>query len=105
MMNQNNEVRQLLLRLKTELELAGYLPSQIPSAAAFQSTLPFCSDHMDCAQWLEHVFLPRMHALLDADLPLPRGAQILPYMEYHWGEAISQHKVGRVMAQIEQALK
>lgn len=52
-----------------------------PQAEAFASTEPFCIDSMQAEEWLQWVLLPRMHALLDANAPLPTRFAITPYFE------------------------
>lgn len=52
-----------------------------PEAEAFASTEPFCIDSMLAEEWLQWVLLPRMHALLDANAPLPTRFAITPYFE------------------------
>ncbi|MNP63310.1 hypothetical protein D3C76_1586930 [compost metagenome] len=52
-----------------------------PQAEAFASTEPFCIDSMQAEEWLQWILLPRMHALLDANAPLPTRFAITPYFE------------------------
>ena len=61
-----------------ELALWQLIP---PEAEAFASTEPFCIDSMLAEEWLQWVLLPRMHALLDANAPLPTRFAITPYFE------------------------
>ncbi|HQY71980.1 MAG TPA: YqcC family protein [Pseudomonadales bacterium] len=58
-----------------------------PSPEALASTQPFCIDTLDFPQWLQFVFLPRMQALLDADLPLPAQCAVAEMAEMHFGAA------------------
>ncbi|MDZ7868467.1 MAG: YqcC family protein [Rheinheimera sp.] len=58
-----------------------------PSAAALASQAPFCCDTMPLQQWLQYVLLPRMQALIDAQLPLPAQISICPIAE----EAFAAH--------------
>ncbi|MEW7312083.1 YqcC family protein [Buttiauxella gaviniae] len=55
--------------------------SAAPTADAFESTQPFCMDTLQPHEWLQWVLIPRMHALLDAQLPLPADFAIAPYYE------------------------
>lgn len=52
-----------------------------PSAQALASQEPFCVDTLSATQWLQWIFLPRMHALLEAERELPRNFAITPYLE------------------------
>lgn len=52
-----------------------------PTAAAFNSTLPFCTDTMSLEQWLRYVFIQRMRALVDAGKSLPTCCAITEHLE------------------------
>lgn len=58
-----------------------------PVPEAFDSVEPFCVDTMNAGEWLQWVFLPRMQALIEADVALPRDFSMLPYFE----EALKSH--------------
>ncbi|MDG6896782.1 anhydro-N-acetylmuramic acid kinase [Actinobacillus delphinicola] len=58
-----------------------------PSADALASTEPFAIDKLDAHEWLQWIFIPRMRALLDGNLPLPTQIAISPYIE----EALKDH--------------
>lgn len=47
-----------------------------PSAEALASVEPFAVDTLDFEQWLQWIFLPRMKAILEQDLPLPNASGI-----------------------------
>ena len=44
--------------------------TEIRNAEAY-STMPFMYDTLQVEEWLQWVFVPRLHALLDANAPLP----------------------------------
>ncbi len=52
-----------------------------PKPAAFESTQPFCMDTLEPHEWLQWVLIPRMHALIDSNQPLPASFAIAPYYE------------------------
>ncbi|OOF35887.1 YqcC family protein [Rodentibacter heidelbergensis] len=52
-----------------------------PAQEAFLSQEPFFLDTMEPEEWLQWVFIPRMHALLDNHSPLPNKIAISPYVE------------------------
>lgn len=52
-----------------------------PPAQALASTQPFCIDTLSFSQWLQFVLLPKMHHLIENDLPLPGVVAISPYAE------------------------
>ncbi len=52
-----------------------------PSPQALASSQPFCLDTLSFTQWLQFVLLPKMHYLVENDLPLPIVMAISPYAE------------------------
>lgn len=52
-----------------------------PAAHAFNSTEPFCLDTLQPLEWLQWVLIPRMHALIAAQRPLPEKFAITSYFE------------------------
>ncbi|WP_192458084.1 YqcC family protein [Musicola keenii] len=81
MSNPKIQVRQSLFGIEQALKASLLWQSVPPDDAAFTSIQPFCLDSMQAEQWLQWVLLPRMHALLDGDAPLPERVAILPYFE------------------------
>ena len=52
-----------------------------PQEAASLSEQPFALDTMNPTEWLQWIFIPRMHALVESQAPLPRQIAISPYLE------------------------
>ncbi|WP_333606549.1 YqcC family protein [Arsukibacterium sp.] len=77
----SSQVQTLLQNIETELKQAGLWSGTPPSAQALASVAPFCCDTLSLPQWLEFVLLPRMQALLDANMALPDKIAIFPYAE------------------------
>lgn len=77
----NTQVRQQLNALQIVMRLHHLWEESPPSAEALASTQPFALDTLTATQWLQWIFLPRMHALLDANSELPRRFAISPYLE------------------------
>lgn len=75
------QVRQQLDALQIVLRLHGLWEAEAPSEDKLASTQPFAIDTLSATQWLQWIFLPRMHALLDANAPLPQAMAISPYLE------------------------
>jgi len=80
-MSRELEIRERLEAIEQALNEEGLWQSCAPNAEAFASVEPFCVDTMMPVQWLQWVFLPRMHALLDASATLPVKLAIAPYYE------------------------
>lgn len=71
----------LLVLLEIRLKKTGDWQVDLPTPEAFTSQEPFCVDTMSMEQWLKHIFIPRMQALLDADAPLPEACALSPQIE------------------------
>ncbi|MCX8956855.1 YqcC family protein [Erwinia psidii] len=80
-MSREMQVRKCLKTIEEILQNTGLWQTCAPNAAAFESTEPFCVDTMMPLQWLQWLFLPRMHALLGAGSELPGKLAIAPYYE------------------------
>ncbi len=74
-------IASLLIDVEAELRRLQQWQSEPPTVAALASTEPFCVDTLSFAQWLQFIFLPRMHALV-ANNQLPPGrCEIKPMAE------------------------
>ena len=76
----------LLYELEEELRQLGWWEQQAPSAQALQSQQPFCVDTLDFTQWLQWIFIPRMHSILAGDHPLPTQCAIHEMAEVSYRE-------------------
>jgi uncharacterized protein YqcC (DUF446 family) len=74
-------VAALLIDIEAELRALGWWDSVQPSVHALSSTMPFAADTLEFYQWVQFVFLPRMHQLVDARQPLPGVCGIAPMLE------------------------
>ncbi|MBS7244831.1 MAG: YqcC family protein [Comamonas sp.] len=79
-----SDLRPLLHALEAAMREADFWDALPPTEAALASTLPFMVDTLRIEQWLQWVFLPRLHALLDAQAPLPGACSVHPLAEYEW---------------------
>ncbi|MDX1568877.1 MAG: YqcC family protein [Xanthomonadales bacterium] len=82
-MSDRHEVaRALLFEIRGELRGLGLWESQPPAGDALDSDVPFGFDRLQFNQWLQWVFLPRTHAVLDAGRDLPGKSDISPMAEW-----------------------
>ncbi|NPE54927.1 YqcC family protein [Dickeya dadantii] len=91
-------IRQSLFAIEHALKASPLWQPSAPDEAAFASQEPFCIDTMAAEQWLQWIFLPRMHALLDSGAPLPARLAILPYFEVAFDGRSDD--VGELLAQL-----
>ncbi|MFK5153880.1 YqcC family protein [Glaesserella parasuis] len=75
------QVKQHLTDLEIALRVHNLWEATPPSAEALANDEPFCVSTLSATQWLQWIFLPRMHALLEANAELPRNFAISPYLE------------------------
>ena len=66
------------------------------------STVPFMFDTLRIEQWLQWVFMPRVHALLDAGAPLPGNCSIHPLAEHQWSSRDKQALPKKALSLLEQ---
>lgn len=61
-----------------------------PSEAALASNEPFCIDTLNFAQWLQFIFLEKMHTIIDQDGPLPSQSDIAPLAEEYLSQKMTK---------------
>lgn len=74
-------VAALLIDVEAEMRTQGWWESAPPLPAALRSTMPFHADTLAFNQWVQFIFLPRMHELIEQRLPLPGACGIAPMLE------------------------
>ena len=81
----------VLLELEAEMRKLDWWQEEKPSASALASQQPFCVDQLSFEQWLQWIFLPRMHDIVETNKPLPTQSAIYEYAEeclrHHGGES------------------
>ncbi|BFM17851.1 YqcC family protein [Maricurvus nonylphenolicus] len=78
------EVNDVLQALEQDLKTLGLWEVEAPPAEHLASQQPFCIDTLTFSQWLQFVFLNRMQALVDEQLPLPAQCGIAPMAEEYF---------------------
>lgn len=76
----------ILMDIEAEMHRLNLWAAKSPSEEAFTSDQPFFIDTMTFPEWIQFVFLPRMHELLEAEAPLPESCQIAPMAEVYFAE-------------------
>ena len=85
----SKHVQMLLVELELQLKQLQLWSEVAPDPAALASTMPFCVDTLPLHSWLQFIFIPRMHILLNAKAELPGSIHMLPIAEEafkHLGE-------------------
>jgi uncharacterized protein YqcC (DUF446 family) len=83
----HSAVGEILIDIEAELRRLRLWQEEPPCAEALASTQPFCFDTLTLPQWLQFVFLPRMHALVEARGALPADCAIKPMAEEYFRDA------------------
>lgn len=76
-----------------------------PPAEALADENPFCVGALTPTQWLQWIFIPRMHALLAADSALPTNFAVTPYLEEALKEEAYLYALHAPLLKLEQLLK
>jgi uncharacterized protein YqcC (DUF446 family) len=74
-------IRVQLLRVESELRRLDVWESFPPAPERLASVVPFCHDTLAFTQWVQWVFLPRFHAVIEGNHPLPSASAIVPVAE------------------------
>lgn len=67
---------ELTLTIERAMRVGGFWHDQPPTPAAMASRTPFCADTLAFTEWLQFLFIPKMHALIERGDPLPRQSAI-----------------------------
>ena len=78
------EIRQILLDIESEMKALGLWQEEEIDPQLLRSVEPFCCDTLKFEQWLQFILIPKMHALLTQQQPLPKKALIAPMAEHVW---------------------
>ena len=99
-------LRQHLQQLEADLRTAALWTEQPPSETAMASTMPFMYDTLQIEEWLQWVFVPRLHALIDGGHALPGECSVQPLAEHEWTQrTVPQHQAAlRQLALIDALL-
>lgn len=100
-MNEYQQIKRLLTRLEGALLRYGYWEQTPPSKEALSSVAPFAIDTLDCTQWLQWIFIPKMQHLIENKMPLPTSFAISPYIEETFCEGHKHEKILRISKELD----
>ena len=90
MKQQYRQMQALMRQAEAEMRRAGLWSDMPPSATAMQSIMPFMYDTLRFHEWLQWVFLPRMHLIIEQDLPLPFTSGICEMAEVRFADQLRE---------------
>jgi len=98
----HTDVAVVLIDVEAELRRLRLWDDEPPTPEALSSTQPFAIDHLTLPQWLQFIFLPRMHALVEDEAQLPDKCGIGPMAEeYFRGSALPTAALMDALEQID----
>lgn len=71
-------VAEVLIDIEAELRCLQLWESARPDAELLASVQPFAVDTLSFPQWLQFIFIPRMYAMIEAEIPLPTTCGMTP---------------------------
>lgn len=80
-------IGELLIDLECELRNMGLWENEAPPPEALESAMPFAVDTLTFPQWVQFVFIAKMHLIIKTDAPLPEGCGIAPMCEEYFRES------------------
>ncbi|MCL1048512.1 YqcC family protein [Shewanella abyssi] len=96
--------RDKLTRLQGDLVNAALWADMRPSESAMQSSAPFACDTMAFEQWLQFIFIPKMHHLLDSAMPLPTAIAIAPMAQHVWAGKPEFCRIIKTLTELDELL-
>ena len=82
----------LLFRIEAEMRALHLWSDRRPSARALNSDQPFAVDTLGFEQWLQFIFLERMHAMVEGH-QLPSSCDIAPMAEEALPQRLKKREV------------
>lgn len=88
-MSHYHQVAEVLIDIEAEMRQIGCWDAVAPAPQALRSEQPFAVDTLSFAQWLQFVFIPKMHFLVAEQQVLPSACGITPMaQEYFRGQQL-----------------
>ncbi len=96
------ELAERLLELEALLRNRRLWSREHPGKLALASDQPFACDTLSFPEWLQFIFIPRLHQLAERRAPLPQTCDVAPMAEeYFRARAIEAETVIRQLRDID----
>ncbi|MEC6816364.1 YqcC family protein [Photobacterium toruni] len=105
MVDKYHQSQQLLTQLENTLRQYHYWETIVPEPQALASIEPFAIDTLDCHQWLQWIFIPKLRYLVVQRLPLPTQFAISPYVEEAMKNQAGIIAIVAIVREIDQLFK
>ncbi len=83
-MSHYHDVTAVLIDIEALMRQIGCWDPVAPAPEALRSEQPFSVDTLNFAQWLQFVFIPKMHFLVEQRVELPTACGIAPMAEEYF---------------------
>jgi len=74
-------LEQLIISIETEMRRLELWGSVSPPSHAMRSNTPFCADTLDCEEWMQWIFLPRLRRIQSGSLRPRFRSNVAAYCE------------------------
>ncbi|WP_373088319.1 YqcC family protein [Zhongshania sp.] len=88
-MSHYHHVAEVLIDIEAEMRQIGCWDAIAPASQALRSEQPFAVDTLSFTQWLQFIFIPKIHFLVAEQQALPNACGITPMaQEYFRGQQL-----------------
>lgn len=106
MSKQYISVTSTLMNISAEMSQLNIWQQNRPSEQALSSLQPFCIDTLDFSQWLQFVFIERLHDMIAQQQPLPTQSNVSAMAEeYFKSQAVNSSQLLSLIKQVDQLLE
>lgn len=99
-MSHYHQVAEVLIDIEAALRQIGCWDAVAPPPAALRSEQPFAVDTLNFCQWLQFIFIPKMHFLVAEQQALPNACGITPMAQEYF--RAQQLPVAGLLSALEQ---
>jgi uncharacterized protein YqcC (DUF446 family) len=66
----------MIAEIEAEMKRIGYWSPEAPPPEAYSFQKAFAMDTMSFSEWLQFVFIPRVHQVIDEKAPFPQNSMV-----------------------------
>ena len=104
-MSKKEKIKQILALLEDNLKNSELWSEEEISEEKLSSKVPFCADTLSYPEWLQFVFIRRMHAIVDGEDELPSASGLFPMAQVYFGRDIFRYReLASVLLKLDRAL-
>ena len=105
-MSKKEKIKQILALLEDNLKNSELWSEEEISKEKLSSKVPFCADTLSYPEWLQFVFIRRMHAIVDGEDELPSASGLFPMAQVYFGRDIFRYReLASVLLKLDRALR